>query len=258
MPIKIITWNVNSIRARHDRLLALLARHEPDVLCLQELKLEEAKFPWDEVRAAGYHAAVLGQKSYNGVAILSRTAPEDVRRGMGDGEEDGHARLISARLHGIRVYSAYFPNGGTPDSDKYAFKLAWMARLEKKLRTEHTPDEALALCGDFNVAPTDLDVKNVEKWADTVLCRPDARAALERIRGVGLIDSLRRLRPEEGNLYSYWDYQMLGFPKNDGLRIDHVDVTAPLAERLLEVRIDREERKGKQPSDHAPVIATFA
>lgn len=259
MPIKIATWNVNSIRARHDRLLAVLARHQPDVLCLQELKLEEDKFPFEPLRDAGYHAACVGQKTYNGVAILSRTPLEDVRRGMGDGDaNDDQARLISARVHGVRVYSAYFPNGGEPSSPKFAYKLAWMARLARKLRAEHAPDEPLALTGDFNVAPSDLDVKNPEKWADTVLCRPEVRRALEEIRGFGLVDSLRRLRPDAPGLYSYWDYQMLGFPKNDGLRIDHVDVTEPLARRLSEVTIDREERKGKQPSDHAPVIATFA
>ncbi|MDQ3030804.1 MAG: exodeoxyribonuclease III [Myxococcota bacterium] len=258
MPIKIVTWNVNSVRARHDRLVALLARHEPDALCLQELKLEEEKFPWDSVKAAGYHAVCLGQKSYNGVAILSREPAEDVRLGMGDAVDDPQARLISARVRGIRVFSAYFPNGGEPTSPKYEYKLAWMDRLARKLREEHAPDEPLALTGDFNVAPTDLDVKNVDKWADTVLCRPDVRDALAKIRAFGLVDTLRRLKPDEGNLYSFWDYQMLGFPKNDGLRIDHVDVTEPLAKRLLEVRIDREERKGKQPSDHAPVIATFA
>ena len=139
VPIKIISWNVNSIRARHDRLLALLARHEPDALCLQELKLEEAKFPWEDVRSAGYHAVCVGLKSYNGVAILSRTEPEDVRRGMGDGVDDAQARLISARVGGIRVFSAYFPNGSTPASDKYTYKLAWMERLGKKLRAAHAP-----------------------------------------------------------------------------------------------------------------------
>jgi exodeoxyribonuclease III len=258
VPIKIIAWNVNSIRARRERLLALLERHAPDVLCLQELKLEEEKFPWEDVRAAGYHAVCVGQKTYNGVAILSREEPEDVRRGMGDAVDDPQARLISARVRGIRVFSAYFPNGSVPGSDKYAYKLAWMERLARKLREEHAPTEPLALCGDFNVAPTDLDVRNVEKWADTVLCTPEVRAALQRIRDFGLVDTLRRLRPDEGNLYSFWDYQMLGFPKNDGIRIDHIDVTAPLAARLLEASIDREERKGKQPSDHAPVIAVFA
>lgn len=220
--------------------------------------MEDEKFPWESIRNAGYHAVCVGQKAYHGVAILSRSEPEDVRRGMGDGEDDPEARLISARIHGIRVFSAYFPNGSEPSSPKYAYKLRWMERLSQKLRREHSPSEEIALCGDFNVAPTDLDVRNVEAWAETVLCRPEVRAALAEIRGFGLIDSLRHLRPDEGNLYSYWDYQQLAFPKNDGIRIDHIDVTEPLAKRLVEVRIDRDERKGKLPSDHAPVIATLS
>lgn len=258
MPLKIVTWNLNSVRARQDRLLALLQRHAPDVVCLQELKAEEEKFPFTELRAAGYHAVVAAQKAYNGVAILTREEPEDVRRGLDDGTDDPQARLISARVRGVRVFSAYFPNGEAPSSPKYTYKLAWMERLARKLEQEHRTDEPLALCGDFNVAPTDLDVKNPPKWADTVLCRPDVRAALGRIRQFGLVDSLRRVKPEVPNLYSYWDYTQLAFPKNDGLRIDHVDVTEPLAARLVDVVIDREERKGEKPSDHAPVIATFA
>lgn len=258
MAIKIITWNLNSVRARHDRLLALLARHQPDVLCLQELKAEDEKFPRKEVEAAGYHAELAGQKTYNGVAILSREPAEDVRRGLDDGEDDPQARLISARVRGIRVFSAYFPNGDTPSSPKYTYKHAWMDRLARKLDQQFSPDEPLALCGDFNVAPSDLDVKNVSKWADTVLCRPDIREKLERIRAFGLVDTLRRVKPEVPNLYSFWDYTQLSFPKNDGLRIDHIDVTAPLAKRLIDVVIDREERKGEKPSDHAPVVATFS
>jgi exodeoxyribonuclease-3 len=257
VPLKIITWNVNSVRARQGRLLALLARHAPDVLCLQELKCEEEKFPSLEVQAAGYHATLVAQKTYNGVAILTREPPEDVRRGLDDGEDDPQARLVSARVRGVRVFSAYFPNGEVPSSPKYTYKLAWMDRLARKLEQQFRKDEPLALCGDFNVAPADVDVKNVAKWKDTVLCRPDAREKLARIRAFGLVDTLRRLRPDEGNLYSFWDYQQLGFPKNDGLRIDHVDVTEPLAARLESVVIDRDERKGKLPSDHAPVIATF-
>jgi exodeoxyribonuclease-3 len=255
--IKIATWNLNSIRARHDRLLALLERHRPDVLALQELKAEEEKFPHEAIRAAGYHAVIAGQKAYNGVAILSRREPEDVRRGLDDEVDDPQARLISARIDGIRVFSAYVPNGEVPSSPKFTYKLAWMDRLARKLEQQFRSDEPLALCGDFNVAPTDLDVKNVERWAGTVLCRPEVREKLARIRQFGLIDSLRALHPETPGLYSYWDYQVLAFPKNDGLRIDHVDVTAPLAARLREVVIDREERKGQKPSDHAPVIATF-
>lgn len=255
--MKIITWNVNSVRARQDRLLALLARHAPDVICLQELKVEASLFPWLEIRSAGYHAVVHGQKSYNGVAILSRQEPADVRVGLDDGVDDPQARLISARIEGIRVFSAYVPNGAEPESPKFDYKKSWMARLAAKLRAEHSAAEPIALCGDFNVAPTDLDVRNVDRWAGTVICHPAARGALEEIRAFGLEDSLRRLNPTEGNLYSYWDYQQLAFPKNDGIRIDHIDVTAPLAARLRDVRIDRDERKGKQPSDHAPVIATF-
>lgn len=258
MPLKIGTWNLNSVRARHDRLLALLARHAPDILCLQELKCEASAFPWDAVTAAGYHAVVVGQKAYNGVAILSRVPAEDVRRGLDDGQDDSQARLVSARLYGIRVFSAYFPNGETPSSPKFAYKLAWMERLARKLAREHRADEPLALCGDFNVAPTDLDVHDPAAWADTVLCRPEAREMLATVRAFGLVDTLRRLRPDEGNLYTYWDYQRLAFPKNEGVRIDHIDVTEPLASRLLDVSIDRQERKGKQPSDHAPVFATFA
>lgn len=258
MSLKIITWNINSVRARHDRLLSLLARHQPDVLCLQELKAEDEKFPRKEVEAAGYHAELAGQKTYNGVAILSREPAEDVRRGLDDGKDDPQARLISARVCGIRVFSAYFPNGDNPSSPKYTYKHAWMDRLARKLGQQFSKDEPLALCGDFNVAPSDLDVKNVAKWADTVLCRPDIREKLKGIRAFGLVDTLRQVKPDVPNLYSFWDYTQLSFPKNDGLRIDHIDVTAPLAERLIDVVIDREERKGEKPSDHAPVIATFA
>lgn len=257
MSLKLVTWNVNSVRARLDRLVALLGRHAPDVLCLQELKAQEEQFPHDAIRAAGYHAAIAGQKGYNGVAILSRTPLEDVTRGLDDGVDDPQARLISARVAGIRVYCVYVPNGEAPSSPKLTYKLTWMDRLARKLEQEHDlAKEELALSGDFNVAPTDLDVRIPRKWADTVLCRPEVREKLARIRGVGLIDSLRHVRPDEPGLYSYWDYG-LAFAKNDGLRIDHVDVSAPLAQRLLDVVIDRDERTGEKPSDHAPVIATF-
>lgn len=251
--MRLATWNLNSIRARHDRLLALLERHRPDVLCVQELKVDEAGFPWEAVRTAGYHACVHAQRTYNGVAILSRAPAEDVRVGLGDAAEDPQARLVSARIEGVRVLSAYFPNGEHPSSEKFAYKLSWMRRLREKLAREHRPDEPLALAGDFNVAPSDLDVRNAAKWAGSVLCHPEARAALVQLRDWGLIDSLRALQPELA-VYSWWDYQQLGFPKNDGLRIDHIDVTAPLAARLVEIRVDRDERKGDKPSDHAPVI----
>jgi exodeoxyribonuclease-3 len=253
--MRIATWNVNSIRARHDRLLAFLGRHAPDVLCLQELKVETDEIPLDEIRALGYQAAVHGQRTYNGVAILAKAPIEDVRTGMGDADEQ--SRLIAGTVAGIRIVCAYFPNGGEKSSPKFAYKLEWMKRLRAHLSATYTPETPLALCGDFNVAPTDLDVKNPEAWRDSVLACAEARAALTDVRAFGLIDTLRKHRPE-GGLYSWWDYRMLGFPKNDGLRIDHVDVTASLAARSTGVTIDREERKGKQPSDHAPVIADFS
>ena len=252
--MKIATWNVNSIRARHDRVLRWLERHQPDVLCLQELKVREADFPRLTIEAAGYKAAVLGQKTYNGVAILARQPLEDVRLGLG--EDDPQARLVSARVGGVRVLSAYFPNGRTVGSESYSYKLEWMSRLRSELDTSYDPDEPLALCGDFNVAPAPRDVHDPAAWEASVLFHPTVREALESIRSWGFVDSYRQHHADEG-LFSWWDYRMLGFPKNRGLRIDHIFVTRSLAERCRDASIDREERKGKQPSDHAPVIASF-
>jgi exodeoxyribonuclease-3 len=255
--MRLITWNVNSIRARHDRLLGVLSRHQPDVLCLQELKVEDEAFPWESVRAAGYEAAVFGQKTYNGVALLSRAPIEDVRRGMGDGVDDPQARLVSGSVRGIRVISAYFPNGGEIGSDKYQYKLRWMERLRAMLARDFTPETPLVLAGDFNVAPDERDAKSPEQWRDTVLFCDEVRSALARLRSWGLHDSLRLVHDAPG-IYSWWDYRMLSFPKNEGLRIDHLDVTEPLRARVREVRVDRDERKGKHPSDHAPVILDLA
>ena len=253
--MRISTWNVNSVRTRLDRLTAFLTRHKPDVLCLQELKAETDEFPLEAIQALGYEAAVYGQPTYNGVAILSKTPIEDVRTGMGDGDEQ--ARLIAGTVRGVRILCAYVPNGAERASPKFAYKLEWMKRLRAHLGATYSASAPLALCGDFNVAPTDLDVKNPEAWKDSVLACPEARAALLDLRGFGLTDTFR-IHHQDGGTFSWWDYRMLGFPKNDGLRIDHIDVTAPLAARCRAVTIDREERKGKQPSDHAPVIADFA
>lgn len=253
MSLRIATWNVNSVRAREARLLAWLQAHQPDVLCLQELKVVDADFPHAALRALGWHATVHGQKTYNGVAILAREEATDVQRGMGAGDDDPQARLVSAVVRGIRVVSAYFPNGQTVGSEKWAYKLAWMERLREHLQRTVRPGEAVALCGDFNVAPDDRDVARPESWNDTVLCHPEARAALQRIAALGFVDVFRR-HHAEGGLYSWWDYRQLGFPRNDGLRIDHVFATEPLAKRSTSAAIDRNERKGKQPSDHAPVL----
>jgi exodeoxyribonuclease III len=255
--MKIATWNVNSVKARKERLLAWLGKHQPDVLCLQETKTEDASFPTEEVAALGYRSALHGQRTYNGVAILSRHGLDDVRRGMNDGGDDTHARLISAISMGVRVISAYVPNGSEVGSDKWAFKLAWLERLQAQLSRHHTPSEPLVLCGDLNIAPDDHDVARPDEWRDSVLCASPARAAFTRLAAWGLRDVLREKHPD-GGVYSWWDYRMLGFPKNNGLRIDHILATHTLAQRCTQAVVDREERKGKLPSDHAPVIATFS
>jgi exodeoxyribonuclease-3 len=253
--LKIATWNVNSIKARKDRLLAFLQRHTPDVVCLQELKVETEAFPLAEVHGLGYQSLVHGQKTYNGVAILARSALEEPRVGLGEGDDD-QARVISARVEGVRVMSVYVPNGGSPDSDKWQYKLAWLERLVRYLEREHTPTEPLVLCGDLNIAPDDSDVARPDEWRETVLCAPQVRAAFRRLVAWGLVDVFRKLHPD-GGVYSWWDYRLLGFPKNNGLRIDHVLATEPVAQRCESALIDREERKGKLPSDHAPVLVSL-
>lgn len=252
----IATWNVNSIRARLDRLVAFLGRSAPDVVCLQELKVPDGDFPFEAVRAAGYHAAVHGQRTYNGVAILSRVEAGAVQAGLGDGEADDQARLIAATVAGVRVISAYGPNGQVVGSDKWAYKLAWLARLRGWLERTAQPDQPLVLCGDFNVAPEDRDAARPEEWRDSVLCHDDARRALRQVTSWGLVDTLR-LHDEGPGPFTWWDYRMLAFPKGNGLRIDHIFATPPLAARCASTSVDRDERKGKLPSDHAPVLAAF-
>jgi exodeoxyribonuclease-3 len=254
--MKLATWNVNSIRIRLERLGALLDRHQPDVLCLQETKVEDERFPMEPLAERGYQVALHGQKSYNGVAIVSRLPMEDVVRGLPpDGTTEEQARLIAATIDGVRVVCAYVPNGQAPGTPKYEHKLAWMERLRAHM-AELVGAGPMVLCGDFNVAPEDRDVHDPIAWAGQIHCSEPERAALRSIASVGLVDGLRHLRADAG-LYTWWDYRQLSFPKNKGLRIDLVLVNQPMVGRLREVVIDRDERKGKQPSDHAPVIATF-
>lgn len=254
--MKIATWNVNSIKARKDRALAWLNEKKPDVVCLQELKLEDKAVPVDEFKEAGYFTVSLGQKTYNGVAILSRSEPREVRRGLEDGVDDPQARLIEAVIDGVTVISAYMPNGQAVGTDKFLYKLEWLTRLRAYLDRHHSADKPLALCGDYNVAPDDLDVAFPDQWADSVLCHPDSRARLEALRSWGLVDVFRKHHPE-GHVYSWWDYRMLAFPKGNGLRIDHIFATPSLAERSVGAEVDRNQRKGQLPSDHAPVIVDF-
>ena len=258
--MKIATWNVNSINARRERVLTWLRLHQPDVLCLQELKVTGDAFPLEAIEELGYCAAVYGQRTYNGVAILSRSQPRDVEVGMGPGDRDPQARLVAATVDGVRVLSAYVPNGARVGTDKYGYKLDWLRRLREHLEQTASPSEALVLAGDFNVAPRDTDVNQLEDWRDSVLCHYAARDALERIRDWGLRDVFERHHPE-GSIYTWWAYQRLAFPRNNGLRIDHIYATESLATRSTDAFVDREARKKgpftEKPSDHAPVVAEF-
>ncbi len=257
--MRIVTWNVNSIRVRLQRVKAWLAAEQPDALCLQELKVEDGAFPHAEFEEVGYRAVTHGQKTYNGVAILTKDEPQDVVIGLDDGVDDSQARLIAATVNGVRVIGGYFPNGGTLDSDKYPYKLAWLSRLRKYLETRHNPEEDLVLCGDFNVAMDERDMKNVDKWRGGVLFNEEVVGRVQDLLDWGLVDSFRQLH-EDGGMFSWWDYRGLSFPKNDGLRIDHLFITKPLLGQLKNVRIDRDQRKkgacpeGSKASDHAPVI----
>lgn len=254
--MKIATWNINSIRARQERFLGWLEASRPDVLCLQELKCLDDGFPAAEVKAQGYDAAVFGQKTYNGVAILARGKLSEVVRGMNDGVEDPQSRFIGASVDGVRVYCAYAPNGQAVGSPAYEYKLQWYERLRRFLDTHHRPTDPIVLCGDWNVAPEPIDVHDPVAWEGQTLFSEPERGALKTLCAFGLVDTWRKHNPDEQK-FSWWDYRMLSFPKNKGLRIDHVFATAPLAEKSRNSEIDREARKGKQPSDHAPVWTTF-
>jgi len=250
----IAAWNVNSLNMRLPRLLAWLAANRPDIVCLQETKLEDAKFPVLETTAAGYTAHFAGQKTYNGVAILVRSdlAASDVAMGI-PGFDDEQKRVIAATIAGIRIVGVYVPNGQAVASDKYRYKLAWYAALADMLRGELARHPALAVLGDFNVAPEDRDVHDPALWAGQVLCSDPERAAFRALLDAGLSDSFRLFEQPE-RTFSWWDYRQLAFPRNNGLRIDHILLSPALASRCAASRIDRAARKGEKPSDHAPVL----
>jgi len=210
--MKIATWNVNSIRARMERLRAWLAAQAPDVLCLQETKVEDNAFPASELESLGYHVATYGQKTYNGVAVLARQPLDDIVRGFGDGVEDAQARFLVARVSAVRVGSLYVPNGQAVGTDKFAYKLAWLARWRGWLAAHAEASQPLVLCGDINIAPEDRDVYDPQAWRDQVMCHPDERAALAEVRRWGLVDVFRQLHPEPGQ-YTWWDYASSASPR---------------------------------------------
>jgi exodeoxyribonuclease III len=254
--MKIATWNVNSVTARLPLALKWLESARPDVLCLQETKCTDDRFPKESFAELGYDSEVFGQPTYNGVAIISRVPPKDVRRGFPGDASDAHARLIAATVEGIRIVNVYVPNGQAVGTDKYRFKLDWMRRLRGFLDESYGANERVFLCGDFNVAPEDLDVHDPRLWRGKILFSEPEREALDNIKGWGFTDAFR-LHHEEGGLFSWWDYRAASFRRNAGLRIDHVWVSGPLAKQSSEAWIAKETRGWERPSDHAPVVAEF-
>lgn len=251
--MKIATWNVNSLKVRLPHVLDWLATTAPDVLCLQETKTEDAGFPFETLATAGYRAIHNGQKTYNGVAILARGDMHDVQRDL-PGLDDPQKRLIAATVEGVRIVCAYMPNGQEVGSDKYAYKLKWLNALEHWLAMELGRYPRLALLGDFNIAPADADVYDPVAWQGAILCSEPERAAFSRLVGLGLHDAFRLFdQPEKS--YSWWDYRMMAFRRNIGLRIDHILLSSALAAECSASAIDRAPRKLDRPSDHAPVIA---
>lgn len=253
--MKIASWNVNSLKVRLPHLLDWLAEAQPDVVCLQELKLEDPNFPRAEIEAAGYHAAFAGQKTYNGVALLAKAPISEVTVGN-PLFVDEQKRLISGTVDGIRVVCAYMPNGQEVGCDKYDYKLRWLAALADWLSSELQAYPRLALCGDYNIAPDERDVHDPQRWQDCILVSEPERAAFRRFIELGLVDSFRLFEQPE-KTFSWWDYRMLGFQKNQGLRIDHILLSAPLAAQCSAAGIDRAPRKRERPSDHAPVWASL-
>ncbi|GHU26822.1 exodeoxyribonuclease III [Betaproteobacteria bacterium] len=250
--MKIASWNVNSLKIRLPQLIEWLALRQPDIVCLQETKLEDQNFPRQEIKAAGYEVCFSGQKTYNGVALLSRSPLSDVVCGN-PCFPDEQKRLISATAGTIRVVCAYVPNGQAVGSDKYAYKLDWLRALADWLKEEIAVYPNLVVAGDFNIAPEDRDVYNPAAWAGQILCSDAERAAFKKLQALGFTDSFRLFdQPEK--TFSWWDYRMLGFQKNHGLRIDHILLSNPMAERCRSSGIDREMRKRERPSDHAPVM----
>lgn len=256
--MKIATWNVNSLKVRLPQVLDWLAANRPDVLCLQELKLEDKAFPGAELAAAGYHAVFVGQKTYNGVAILSPHPLDDetnaVVRNI-PGFEDEQKRLIAATIAGVRIVCGYFPNGQAVGSDKFDYKLRWLAALTDWLREELQTHERLVLAGDFNIAPEARDAH--PDWKDEIHVSAPERAAFAALTGLGLCDAFRLFEQTERS-FSWWDYRMMAFRRNFGLRIDHLLVSPALRERCIASTIDKTPRRLERPSDHAPVVLELA
>jgi len=253
--MKIASWNVNSIRVRLPHVLDWLDRAKPDILGLQELKMPSDTFPEKEISANGYLSVSYGQKTYNGVALLSRQEPTDVSRGLPN-YSDEQRRVIAASYGDIRVINLYVPNGQSVGSDKYDYKIAWLNALHDYLESELAKYPKIAVMGDFNIAPDDRDVHDPDEWRDRILCSAGERECLQALSALGFVDSFRLFDQPEGT-FSWWDYRAAAFRRKRGLRIDLILVSPDLAENCSASQIDPEPRKLERPSDHAPVFAEF-
>jgi exodeoxyribonuclease III len=259
--MRIATWNVNSIKAHLDQVTEWLKAEKPDVVCLQEIKCEDHAFPKQHFEELGYNCAVHGQKTYNGVALLSRFPLEDVQHGLPGDDTDEQARFIAATVTDadvtVRVCGLYLPNGNPTPGPKYDYKLSWMQRLQAFAAQELEKQEAFVLAGDYNIIPTAADVKHPQNWVDDALFKPESRQAFERLKHLGLTESFRALNPLGQGEYSFWDYQAGAWPKNNGIRIDHLLLSPQAADRLTASRIHKAARGHEKPSDHVPVEITL-
>jgi len=254
--MKIATWNVNSLKVRLQQVIDWLHANQPDVLCLQETKLQDEFFPTDEIAQAGYRSIYSGQKTYNGVALLSKEAGEDVCTALPD-LNDPQKRLIAATYGDLRIICVYVPNGERVDSEKYAYKLEWLSLLNSFLQKERTRHGKIALLGDFNIAPEDRDVYDPEAWKDQVLCSVAERQAFRELLNAGFVDSFHLFEQPE-KVYTWWDYRMMAFRRNRGLRIDHILLSHEMANNCAAWQVDKIPRKLERPSDHAPVWVELA
>ncbi len=251
--MKIATWNVNSLKVRLPQVLDYFANTDIDVLCLQETKMTDEAFPQEAFVNAGLHVSFVGQKTYNGVAIVSRQEQSDIQKNLPN-FPDEQKRVICATINDVRIVDVYVVNGQSLDSDKFVYKLNWLKALTEFLADELKKYPKLALLGDFNIAPTDADVHNPDKWLGCNLVSPPERAAFQNLLDLGLVDSFRQFEQPEKS-YSWWDYRQMAFRRNAGLRIDHILLSQPLAQSCVECVIDKEPRRHEQPSDHTPVWA---
>ncbi|MDJ0747999.1 MAG: exodeoxyribonuclease III [Woeseiaceae bacterium] len=253
--MKIATWNVNSMNVRLPHVLEWLQNHDPDVLVLQEIKQLTEKFPVDALAEAGYQSLASGQKTYNGVAVVSKEPASDPITDFPD-FEDPQRRVLATTIGGIRVIDLYVPNGSEVGSEKYAYKLEWLASLRNFLEAEMAAHEDVVVLGDFNIAPADADVYDPEKWGDAILCSPKEREALTALIDLGLTDVFRKFDQPE-SMFSWWDYRAAGFRRNAGLRIDLILTSPAMTDRCTTSYVDKEPRAWERPSDHAPVVAEF-